>query len=223
MKRLQEQENFEIELLEFMKNQGMLRQLIFGGGTMLRLCHELNRFSLDLDFWCFGVKDFEIFFTDLKKILAKKFELRDAANKLNTILFEIRNQPGQGLLKIEIRKNMQATDYEEQIAFSRYSNKQVLLKVFTLKQMAKNKISALIGRKEIRDAFDLEFILKKGIIPDIQPQGAKKIREIISGFTARDYKVALGSLLEQSQRAYYTGNNFIYLVDKLNEITEGRT
>ena len=44
-------EIFEIEVLDRMKSARLLDPLVFGGGSMLRLCHELNRYSIDLDFW----------------------------------------------------------------------------------------------------------------------------------------------------------------------------
>ena len=44
-------EIFEIEVFDRMKSARALNPLVFGGGTMLRLCHELNRYSTDLDFW----------------------------------------------------------------------------------------------------------------------------------------------------------------------------
>ena len=44
-------EIFEIEVLDRMKSARLLNPLVFGGGTMLRLCYELNRYSVDLDFW----------------------------------------------------------------------------------------------------------------------------------------------------------------------------
>ena len=44
-------EIFEIEMLEKLKNNRLLEPLVFGGGTMLRLCYELKRYSVDLDFW----------------------------------------------------------------------------------------------------------------------------------------------------------------------------
>jgi len=44
-------EIFEIEILDKMNSAKVLQSLVFGGGTMLRLCHELNRYSADLDFW----------------------------------------------------------------------------------------------------------------------------------------------------------------------------
>ena len=51
MQDLIEQERFEIEVLDRLNSGRFLRIFIFCGGTMLRLCHGLDRFSLDLDFW----------------------------------------------------------------------------------------------------------------------------------------------------------------------------
>ncbi|MCS7164428.1 MAG: nucleotidyl transferase AbiEii/AbiGii toxin family protein [Thermodesulfovibrio sp.] len=44
------QEQFEIEVLDRLKSGKFLDSLIFTGGTMLRLCYGLNRFSFGLDF-----------------------------------------------------------------------------------------------------------------------------------------------------------------------------
>jgi len=48
---LKQHEIFEIDVLEKMNSIKVLEPLVFGGGSMLRLCHELNRYSADLDFW----------------------------------------------------------------------------------------------------------------------------------------------------------------------------
>ena len=51
MNILQQHEMFEIEVLDLLHRSKVLEPLVFGGGSMLRLCHELNRYSVDLDFW----------------------------------------------------------------------------------------------------------------------------------------------------------------------------
>ena len=51
MNIFEKHEIFEIEVLEKLKNTRLLDPLVFGGGTMLRLCHEMQRYSVDLDFW----------------------------------------------------------------------------------------------------------------------------------------------------------------------------
>jgi len=51
MEELIKLEKFEIEVLEYLNSGKFLDNLVFVGGTMLRLCYGLNRFSNDLDFW----------------------------------------------------------------------------------------------------------------------------------------------------------------------------
>jgi hypothetical protein len=47
-------------------------------------------------------------------------------------------------------------------SFPKYSTKQVSLTAHTPEQMMKNKITAAIDRREIRDCFDIEFLLRIG-------------------------------------------------------------
>ncbi len=108
-------------------------------------------------------------------------------------------------------------DFQEIIAYSPHSNQQVLVKSFTLGQMMKNKIGALLDRKEIRDVFDIEFLIRKGINISAKNKELKKIREIIRGFKKRDYYVTLGSLLDDDTREYYKKDKFTYLLGIIDE------
>ncbi|GAI80089.1 unnamed protein product [marine sediment metagenome] len=92
-----------------------------------------------------------------------------------------------------------------------------MLKSFTLEQMMKNKIGALLNRKEIRDVFDIEFLTRKDVDVSANYEELKKIREIIKGFKKRDYYVTLGSLLDDDTREYYKKNNFTYLLGIIDE------
>jgi len=217
MNDLIQQEIFEIEALTWLKNKGFLRNMIFGGGTMLRLCYDLRRYSADLDFWIYRIDKIDEFFINLKEAFRKDYDLTDAENKYYTLLFEIKKAPYPRKLKIEIRKENKESDFQEKIAYSPYSNQQVLLKSFTLEQMMKNKIEALLDRKEIRDVFDIEFLTRKGVNISANYVELKKIREIIKGFEKRDYYVTLGSLLADDIREYYKKDNFTYLLGIINE------
>jgi len=46
MDTFQQHEVFEIEVLDKMHRSRALEPLVFGGGTMLRLCHELPRYRI---------------------------------------------------------------------------------------------------------------------------------------------------------------------------------
>ena len=51
MKMLQQHEALEMLVLDQMRKIRILDHLIFGGGTMLRLCFDLPRYSTDFDFY----------------------------------------------------------------------------------------------------------------------------------------------------------------------------
>lgn len=217
MQDLIKQEQFELEVLEKLNSRKFLNYLVFGGGSMLRLCFGLNRFSVDLDFWLIKDIDTDKLFNDLRDYLSGFYELTDSANKFYTLLFEIRAKDYPGRLKIEIRKETKKIKTEQVIAYSKYSNMQVFLKVVSLQEMMTAKIAAFLERKEIRDIFDIEFLLKKGISIDESSENLKKILKGIDSFNTSDYSVKLGSLLEKEQRNYYASENFKILKSTIKE------
>ncbi|MFC1576927.1 nucleotidyl transferase AbiEii/AbiGii toxin family protein [Candidatus Omnitrophota bacterium] len=213
---LKRHEAFEIEALEKLKNAGFLEPLVFGGGTMLRLCYEINRYSADLDFWFIKETDPETYFGKLKRFLANEYELTDTWIKFYTLLFEFRSGDYPKKLKIEIRKEERECDFQERIAFSRFGTKQVILRVHTLEQTMKNKIEAALKRREIKDFFDIEFLLRRGISMLAPPERLAKLKRLAQGFGINDYGVTLGSILDPEMRKYYTENGFSYLIDKIS-------
>lgn len=217
MESLKEHELFEIKALQWLKNRRFLAPLVFGGGTLLRLCHELPRYSVDLDFWFYRKIDYALYFDKLAKALQENYNLTDAANKRFTLVFEIQPAAGRQRLKIEIRKEValpQST--EEKIAFSSTADVQILLRGFTLLQMVQNKVNAFLDRGEIRDVFDLEFILRKGINLDLDPETVNSLLMRLQSLKKHDFDVKLGSLLMPELRNYYRRHGFSYLSEKLS-------
>lgn len=216
MVRLQAHEAFEMAVLHWLRSKSLLQPLAFGGGTMLRLCHELPRYSLDMDFWFFKQVDYDAFYQRLKDSVGHEYDVTDVQNKFYTILVEIRKRAGTTRLKIEIRKTTAPPgSTEEKIAFSPHFPTQVLVRGFTLNQMWKNKVVALAERAEIRDAFDLEFLVRRGIAPDLNDEESQKIIARLRGFKKKDFDVKLGSVLEPELRDYYRDKRFTYLENKL--------
>jgi predicted nucleotidyltransferase component of viral defense system len=216
MESLKKHEIFEIELLEKLNSARFLESLVFGGGTMMRLCYELNRYSVDLDFWFIKEIDQGKYFQDLRGFLEKEYDLTDAQVKHYTLLYEIRSGNYPKRLKIEIRKKVKGCDYEEKIAFSQYDTKQVILKVHTLEQTMKNKVEAAISRQEVRDCFDLEFLLRRGITLAGSKKELLDLKKLALQFKEKDFKVTLGSILEPEARKYYIDNRFSYLIEKID-------
>jgi predicted nucleotidyltransferase component of viral defense system len=216
MDLLAKHEQFEMDVLYHLNSGRILEKIVFGGGTMLRLCHELNRYSADLDFWLIKTVDVETFQNKITAHLADEYEITKSQIKHFSLLVEVRTPAYPRRLKIEIRKDIREWDLEKSIAFSKYSNRQVLLYKHTLSQTMDNKIAALITRGEIRDAFDIEFLLRKGItLPEMTMEDKSLLKKCLKSFRENDFRVKLGSILDEEIRSYYIKNHFRYLEEKL--------
>jgi predicted nucleotidyltransferase component of viral defense system len=210
-------EQFELEVLDRLNSGRLLTDLIFGGGTMLRLCHGLDRFSVDLDFWVAKDIDWAKFYRKLEKYLLQFYKITDSANKHFTILFELKSPQFPRALKIEIRKEAKIIKTETSIAYSTNSNIQVLIKTVALEEMMKSKIEAFLSRKEIRDAYDIEFLLKKGIPLAAEKKVLGKLLAGLEKLGKKDFSVKLGTVLDSSARKYYMDNGFRILETSLRE------
>lgn len=213
-----EHEKFEIEVLDKMKSARVLEPLVFGGGTMLRLCHELNRYSAALDFWFVKEIRQKSYFNNLRKAFTKEYEITDAQIKHDTLLFELRAAVYPKRLKIEIRRQDKDCDYQEKIAFSRYSTRQVALRAHTLDQTMKNKIEAFLDRGEIRDCFDIEFLLRRGVeLPALAVEQASRLLQKTGRLKDNDFTVKLGSVMKSESREFVVADRFSFLKEKLKE------
>lgn len=217
MQHLQDLEILEIEILEFLNSNKILDKLYFGGGTMLRLCHNLNRYSTDLDFWLDSSINSKEMFKQIKTLLTGSYVVSDAANKNYIMLFEIKTPKAKRSLKIKMRKEQTGFEWEKKIAFSTFTNIQVMVRALTLNQMMKNKVSAVLSRKIIRDCFDIEFLIKRGTEITAGKEELKQILELLNSFKTRDYKVTLGSVLDERERNYYSENKFKLLREEISK------
>lgn len=208
MQDLRIHEQFEIGVLEALNSKRLLASMVFCGGTMLRLCFGLNRYSVDLDFWIITDIDTGALFHDIKTCLSEFYRLKDAHRKRNTLVFEIASPNYPRSLKLEIRDKHEPVRTERAIAYSVHSNKQVFLTVVSLHEMMRAKVAAFLDRKEIRDVFDIEFLLKRGIPFGISPEQKQALLSVLDSLTKNDYRVKLGSLLEPQERRYYSTENF---------------
>jgi len=210
-------EQFEMEVLKLISDHQLLTHLVFGGGTCMRLCFGLNRYSVDLDFWqkpAFSKGHFE----KMRKVLKDRYEITDYQAKRNTYLLEIRSPDYPKRLKIEIRRGLHAhLETELNVAFSPFALPQIRLHSLTLRQIGLNKVRAFLERKEMRDAYDLEFIYKKGQlnVAEISKIEKQEMILLLKAFTIKDFKVKLGSLLEADERDYYVQRGFQILMNAL--------
>ena len=217
MRDLIQHEQFELEVLDKLNSGRFLTGLIFGGGTMLRLCHGLDRYSVDLDFWSAKDTDGTTYYRKLEKYLQQFYTLADSANTHFTILFELKSPQFPRALKIEIRKEARIIKTETCIAYSVNSNVQVLIKTVALEEMMKSKIEAFLSRGEVRDAYDIEFLLKKGIPLAADKDLSVKLLAGLEKLGKKDFSAKLGSLLDAPLRKYYQENGFRILEVRLRD------
>lgn len=209
---LSKHERLETEILKGLNSTKVLEHLIFCGGTMLRLCHELNRYSVDLDFWLSDKSKKEKVFNDIKLFLEGHYRVKMALSESGILLFEFVSKGYPRALKIEIRLDKDSVRYEEKIAFSKHSPIQVLVKAATLDEMMRAKIETFLSRSQIRDAFDIEFLLRRGVELRATKDELKEIERLIRKFKTNDYKIKLGSLLEFKDRQYYKTAKFSHIL-----------
>ena len=202
-------EQFELEILNHMQSGRFLDALIFTGGTMLRLCHGLDRYSVDLDFWAAkDCTDWVKYARSMKTHLSRDYQIVDAANKRFSLVVELKSASYPRSLKIEIRKEIKMVKTQMSIAYSPNSTVQVLMKTVALEDMMKSKIAAFLSRREIRDAYDLEFLIKRGVPLEADGETLKRLQAGLEKLGKKDYAVKLGSLLPAEARAYYRENGF---------------
>jgi len=213
---LRKHEQLEMEILESLNSVKMLGNLIFCGGTMLRLCHELARYSVDLDFWCTDKSKEEDIYQGIKEFLKNKYDLKRSKKSEGAIVFEFSAKGYPRSLKIEIRHKDGEIQSEEKIAFSQHSTIQVLTRAATLDEMMGSKIETFFNRLQIRDVYDIEFLSKKGISINAGEKDLVLLKKMIKKFKANDYRISLGALLEFNERQYYKTANFRLLLEKID-------
>lgn len=213
---LEKHEQFEMQVLTALQSVKLLDKLVFGGGTMLRLCHGLNRYSVDLDFYLKISSYKSRIFTDLQEAVNAHYNVSDFAMKRNTILAELSHADFPRKLKLEINTVHHYDDTDQVIAWSEHADEQVLVTAISLEKMMELKINALIDRKEIRDAFDIEFLMRRGVTGKISANHIRSVQSVIAGFKPADYKVKLGSIVSAEDRKYYNENGFRFLTENLD-------
>ena len=198
---------WEIIVLQDLYASPLGKDLIFRGGTALRLAYNSPRFSQDLDFSVIQTVDYKLFEKTIKDIEAKYDELsvKDLADKYHTYLAEFRiKEPWRQIalsLKIELSKRVarlrKDKDYIGAILKSPVSNLEIIGNVATIEKIIEEKKEALNSRRLPRDVFDLWYLSQtlridlnygKGTIP----QG--RLRQELRKFLPRNFYQVIDQL-----------------------------
>jgi len=182
-------------------------QVMFKGGTALRIVYNSPRFSEDLDFSGFGVsvKDIEdwvatasegieqsgiaIFIEESKKTSGGYLGILDLefSGYQVRVLFEISLRRRNGL---KGRGVLVANDFVPAYTVT-------LLPEETL---VEEKLAALLERGKPRDFFDCYFMLRKNMITPRQRHVLFKVKQVLAG-TRINFKAELGDFLPRSYQS----------------------
>jgi predicted nucleotidyltransferase component of viral defense system len=194
-KRALIREYLQSKFLYFLYAQKQSAQIAFIGGTCLRLLHNLDRFSEDLDFDNLGLKS-----SELKLILSK------SADNLKKIGFglefklKIQGKTGVGYLKFadSLLKNIGASlDPKEKLHIKidikepeqgAQQEVYLLTKLDSIQNIVSNNLETLLSQKTLaflyrksprgRDIYDIFWLLSKNIQPNLKCFKKIEIKDI---------------------------------------------
>lgn len=182
-------EEYEMLLLKALYDSPFSNDLIFKGGTALRLAYGSPRFSEDLDFTATGnfkAKDFVLFLRALPKHTPGIVEVQ-ALEKFYTVfgLVKIKDAALARPFSIKIEASKRAgewlagTDYHDKPITSEVAVWRVIARVMSLERIRLEKEDALKNRKAPRDLFDWWFIhqaLHREVVPDVTGYDRELVR-----------------------------------------------
>jgi len=201
-------------LSELYKIEGA-ENILFKGGTALRIIYNSPRFSEDLDFSIFNIKtslqnEFVegIFIKILAEIEHSGIKVKlgpkpgpTSEGYYGDATFQIYDYPPVAVsINVSSRNGRIVKGEVDSIANDFISTYNVLH--LPQNEIVEEKVfDALPKRKKARDFYDLYFIMRKGLLTNEQKKKLSGIKdEILLGAGELDFKTELGALLPQDQQ-----------------------
>lgn len=205
--RIKLKEKLQLSVLDFVYNHALYNQLIFYGGTCLRICFGMNRMSEDVDFETSGSFDKKDFASQIKDYFAKNMHDNSVTTHVpgkNISRIELRfpvlcalgltNHEGENLI-IKVEVNQIKDSYPIEFMTLSRDRFSMVIRHYDLPTLMAGKMLACLERvwekKGVRvkgrDYYDLIWYMQKGIIPNAtrlsaatQPYTMKEAFEKIS-------------------------------------------
>ncbi len=195
-------EELQFYVLNFIFHHPEYSSWIMYGGSALRICHELDRMSVDLDFEV-AHKINESFLNELKKEIIEYFKdtygldyelltIKITTDRGLRLCFNIGNLVGinthskQVIVKIDLNHFAAAKTTIERIPINR-NQLSFVIKTYNMSSLMASKIAAILLRgqrggvdgilyeEKGRDIYDLLWYMNKKIVPDLDYLKAKNI------------------------------------------------
>ena len=202
--------NILIKILkDIYKDSSISPVLGFKGGTAAYLFHNLERFSVDLDFDLLNKEKEAEVFIKIKKILENYGTIKQAEEKRFNLLFVLsysgKIQNGQNI-KVEINRREFGSKYELKSYFG------ISMKVMVKEDMFAHKLCAMherIGRAN-RDIFDVWYFLQnewpvnKKIVENRMNMDFKEFLQecidVLEKMSDKNILSGMGELLDNKQK-----------------------
>ncbi len=179
-------------------------QVMFKGGTALKIVHGSPRFSEDLDFSAFGISVHQIESWVLDS--QEKIEL----GAIQVDLQESKTTPGGYLGALEYRLFDHVLFIQIEVSLRQRNDVQgqgvlitpellpaYMLTLLPASRLVEQKIAALLTCQKPRDFFDLYFMLRKGMITAEMKPHLVSVRDMLPEITM-DFKSELSQFLPKS-------------------------
>ena len=198
-------EYWEVLFLKSLLESPHGKDLVFKGGTALRLAYGSPRFSEDLDFAL--LKD--SLQGEVGRLAASMADpypetsVTDAAEKRWTYLWEIKVSvaylPHPFRVKVEVsRRPVKEYGYRLRLITSLTIPLQALGNVATLEQLYEDKLACLAGRTAPKDLFDIWYVCQQLRIPYRPPETSvskQTLKRDLGKYLPADYRRVIEELL----------------------------
>lgn len=180
-------------------------QFVLKGGTALRVCYGLDRFSEDIDLDSTKQRITEIV---RRYCMQNGFTYRIAKDTQSVCRCFIHygNVPKDLKIEVSYRRKVIAPENKTKIGH---------IEVYTLDAIARMKADAYLGRDRLRDLYDLAFIINKHM-SHLSPTTLDSVAQSVQnkGLEQFDYLIATQEdpLIDKNKLA----NDFLNLYDKLD-------
>lgn len=208
-------EYFQHIFLQYLYQEPEADQLLFKGGTALRVVYGSPRFSEDLDFSLFGVSPNRVksfvegvfikVLTNLEK-LGVKVALGEKSDATTGGYFGMASIAMAGFRSVEISMNISARPKknirgEVETIAGDFTSTYALVHLPQEMIVEEKIFGALLERKKPRDFYDLYFMMRKNMLSSGQKKRLALFKkEVLSGMKKIDFRGELGAFLPANQQ-----------------------
>jgi len=150
------------------------KDIVFKGGTALRLVHKSNRYSEDLDFNSYTDQTENILKNTVSRLedFGIEGEIKDESTQEWSYSFRlvykgplhVSGEKGKGGIEVEVSLREENIDKKTNLVSSQYEDiNDFLISVLSIEHITAEKVRALMIRKKPRDLYDLWFLINKGV------------------------------------------------------------